>query len=48
MSRFFQNGAVAVAHSVGEPVAAARELAGDPDVRRLADLAHEYAAAMPR
>ncbi|MEV3921449.1 DUF6086 family protein [Actinomadura coerulea] len=40
--------ALAVAHSVAEPVAAARELADDPAVRRLVDLAHEYAAAMPR
>ncbi|MEU8119033.1 DUF6086 family protein [Spirillospora sp. NPDC049024] len=40
--------ALAVAENAGGPVPAATELADDPDVRRLTDLAHEAAAAMPR
>ncbi|MEV0659968.1 DUF6086 family protein [Actinomadura luteofluorescens] len=40
--------AIAIADNVAGPVAAVRERADDPAVRRLVDLAHQNAAAMPR
>ncbi|MGI5418497.1 DUF6086 family protein [Actinomadura luteofluorescens] len=40
--------ALAIADSAGRSVAAAREMADDPAVRRLVDLAHENATTMAR